>query len=254
MKKKIKPTVSILLPVHNSESHLADCLKSLLKQSYKALEIIAYDDFSTDDSYKILQQFKKKDKRLRVYKNIKRYGYEITLNRLFTKAKGQFIGFADADDISDLERIKIQRDFLIENPEFVAVGTQCRFINENGKRIGKSSFPSKNSLIYQNTLHGISLQFETLLVNRHNLPKDLLKVNTNIHPFTYSDFLIKLLPYGKFENLTKYLYFHRRNPEDYFMDLKNNVLSLIKLWVKSKALYDYKPSIKYLFSSMVKTS
>ncbi|MEX2007158.1 MAG: glycosyltransferase family A protein [Candidatus Levyibacteriota bacterium] len=254
MQKKIKPTVSILLPVHNSEKHLTDCLRSLLKQTYRPIEIIAIDDSSTDNSYKILLKFKKRDKRVRVYKNIKRYGYEITLNRLFTKTKGQFIGFADADDIFEKEKIKKQHDFLLENPQVVAVGTQCRFINEANKRIGKSNYPAKNRLIYQNPLHGISLQFETLLINRYNLPKDVLKVNTNSHPFTYSDFLMKLLPYGKFANLTQYLYLHRRNPQDYFSDIKQNLLSLAKLWIKSAADYDYRPSIRSVFGSVVKTS
>lgn len=252
--KKIKPTVSILLPVHNSEKHLSDCLKSLLHQSYRHMEIIAIDDASSDNSYKILSKFKKKDKRLKVYKNVKRYGYEVTLNRLFNRAKGQFIGFADADDINERERIKKQREFLIANPNVVAVGTQCRFINENNKRIGRSHFPAKNSFIYKNPLHGISLQLETLLINRHNLPKDVLKVDTNSHPFTYSEFLMKLLPYGKFANLTQYLYLHRRNPQDYFSDIKQNIFSLIKVWIKSSASYDYRPSLRSVFSSVVRPS
>lgn len=254
MRKRQKPAVSILLPVHNSEKHLGDCLKSLLRQSFRQIEVIAIDDFSTDNSYKILLKFKKKDKRLRVYKNVKRYGYAVTLNRLFNRAKGQFVGFADADDINEKERIKKQHDFLLSNPNVVAVGTQCRFINEKGKKIGKSNFPSRNKLIYQNPLHGISLQFETLLINRHNLPKDLLKVNTNSHPFTYSDFLMKLLPYGKFANLTQYLYMHRRNPKAYLEDLQRNIFSLIKLWIKSGALYDYRPSLRSVFNSVLRPS
>lgn len=251
MKKKELPAVSILLPVHNSERHLNDCLRSLLRQSYRQLEIIAIDDCSTDNSYKVLQKFKKRDKRLKVYRNVKRYGYAVTLNRLFSRAKGQFIGFADADDISEKEKIKKQHAFLLENPQVVAVGTQCRFINENDKKIGRSKFPAKNRFIYQNPLHGITLQFETLLINRHNLPKDVLKLNTNSHPFTYSDFLMKLLPYGKFANLTQYLYMHRRNPQDYFSDIKQNLLSLAKLWVKSAADYSYRPSLRSVFNSVV---
>lgn len=252
--KKIKPTVSILLPVHNSEKHLSSCLKSLLSQSFRKIEVIAIDDDSKDSSYKILLKFKKRDKRLRIYKNIKRYGYAVTLNRLLKKARGQFIGFMDADDVNELKRIKKQYDFLIANPQIVAVGTQCRFINEHDKKIGKSKFPSENRFIYQNPLHGISMQFETLLINKHNLPKDLLKFNTKSHPFTYSDLLMKLLPYGKIANLNGYLYLHRRNPKIYLSDLKKNVFPLIKLWIKSSALYDYETSFITFFSSLIKTS
>src|SRR3989344_9091430 len=89
-----KPLVSILLPVHNSARHLADCLKSLVSQSYRQIEIIAIDDFSTDSSLKILKSVAKKypstgsgrGKKVRVYKNIKRYGVVMTLNRLLKRS------------------------------------------------------------------------------------------------------------------------------------------------------------------------
>lgn len=254
MKRKTKATVSILLPVHNCEKYLSDCLKSLLSQSFRRLEVIAIDDFSRDNSYKTLLKFKKKDKRLKVYKNVKRYGYAVTLNRLLNKASGQFIGFMNANDLSEKDRIKKQYNFLTKNPQVVVVGTQCRFINEDNKKIGKSKFPKENSIIYQNPLHGISMQFETLLINKQKLPKDLLKFNVNSHPFTYSDLLMKLLPYGKFANLNQYLYYHRRNPKVYFSDLKRNLFPLIKLWVKSTALYNYQPPFISFFSSIIKAS
>ena len=90
-----KPLISILLPVHNSEKYLSDCLKSLLSQTYKNIEIVAIDDKSSDKSYRILNQFKKTDKRVRVYRNVKRYGIAITLNRLLKKSKGSYLAFMD---------------------------------------------------------------------------------------------------------------------------------------------------------------
>ncbi len=251
---KKKPEVSILLPVHDSEKHLEECLKSILQQTFKNLEVIAVDDNSHDNSGKILLKFKEKYKKLRIYKNTKRYGYAVTLNKLLEKAKGQFIGFMDADDISDPKRIKKQYEYLMSNPRIVAVGTQCRFISESGKRIGKSKFPAENRSVYQNPLHGISMQFETVLINNHNLPKDLLRFDTKSHPFTYSDLFMKLLPYGKFVNLQQYLYLHRRNPQTYFSDIKRNIIPLIKLWIKSGASYNYQPHFLSFFSSLVKTS
>ncbi|MDP2637602.1 MAG: glycosyltransferase family 2 protein, partial [Candidatus Levybacteria bacterium] len=110
-----KPLVSVLLPVHNSEKFLADCLKSLLSQSYRQIEIIAIDDKSSDNSLKILRSFSKKYKKLRVYKNIKRYGVVMTLNRLLKRAKGDYIAFMDASDISNRQRIKKQIEFIMGN-------------------------------------------------------------------------------------------------------------------------------------------
>jgi glycosyltransferase involved in cell wall biosynthesis len=109
---KIKPIVSFILPVHNSERFLRDCLMSLKRQSYRKTEILAIDDMSSDSSLTILKEFAKKDKRIRVYRNVKRYGIGVTLNRLIKKAKGDFIAFMDSNDISSSERIKKQLEFL----------------------------------------------------------------------------------------------------------------------------------------------
>ncbi len=249
-----KPLISILLPVHNSEEYLPECVNSLLNQTYKNIEIVAIDDKSSDKSYKLLNQFKKKDKRVRVYKNIKRYGIAITLNRLLKKSKGSYIAFMDTNDISSLNRIKKQYKFLINNPGIVAVGSQCTFINEKDKKIGKSDFPPYHDLIAQNPLHGISMQFETVLINKMILPKDVLRFTTNSKPFVYSDLFMKLLPFGKFANMEDFLHYHRNDPKIYLSDVKRNIISLIKLWLRSTSLYDYQPPLRTFFSTIIKTA
>ncbi len=249
-----KPLISILLPVHNAEKYLSDCLSSLLNQTYKNIEIVAIDDKSSDKSYKILNQFKKKDKRIRVYKNIKRYGIAVTLNRLVNKTKGSYIAFMDTNDVSSPNRLKKQYKFLIANPGIVAVGSQCTFINDRDKKIGKSDFPPYHYQIYENPLHGISLQFEAVLINKTILPKDVLRFNVNSRPFIYSDIFMKLLPFGKFANMEDFLHFHRNDPKIYLSDLKRNIFELVKLWFRSTSLYDYQPPLRSFFSSLIKTA
>ncbi len=249
-----KPLVSILLPVHNCEDFLADSLKSLLEQTYRQIEIIAIDDKSSDNSLRILKSFSKKYKKLRVYKNVKRYGIAMTLNRLLRRVKGDYVAFMDANDISSRQRIKKQIEFLLGNQGVVAVGSQCRFMDNKGKIIGKSDFPKENQFIYASPLHGISMQFETVLINKTLIPKDLLNFQTNSNHFIYSDMLMKLLPYGKFANLPQYFHYHRNDPKEYFGDLRIHLISLIKLWVKSIANYDYQLSIKSFFSPLIKQS
>ena len=252
--RKIKPIVSIVLPVHNSDRFLSDCLKSLKRQSYRKIEIVAMDDRSSDSSFKILKEFAKKDKRIRIYRNIKRYGIGVTLNRLIKKAKGNFIAFMDSNDIMLPQRIKKQLEFLLKNPEIVAVGTQCRFVSDKNKRLGKSKFPIENQLIYDSPLHGISMQFETVCINKMLLPKDVLKLTTSFSPFLYSDVLMKLLPYGKFANLKNYLHYHRESPKTYFSDLRKNIFSFIKLWLTSKTNYNYNAPLTSLFAPFRRTA
>jgi glycosyltransferase involved in cell wall biosynthesis len=250
---KEQPLITVILSVHNAASTLEECLCSIFNQSYKNLEIVAIDDYSSDNSYSILKALKKKDKRLRVYKNVKRYGIGVTLNRIVKKAKGSFIAFMDTEDFSSTNRLKKQLNFLLNNPGIVAVGSQCTFIDEKGKKIGRSDFPSENDLIYRNPLHGISMQFETVLINKIALPRDVLKFHTGSNPFIYSDMLIKIANYGKLANLDQFLHYHRNNPKIYLSDVKRNIIALVKLWIKSRALYDYQTPFRAFFAPLIRS-
>ena len=250
---KNKALISIILPVHNSSQHLEACIKSLSSQSYKNIEILAIDDDSKDGSYKILREFTRKDKRFKVKRNVKRYGIGITLNRLIKKAKGEFIAFMDAEDVSTKDRLKKQLLYLKSNPQVVAVGTQCFFVGKNEKKLGKSKFPKENERIYSSPLHGVSMQFETVMINKNLLPKDVLRFDTKSNAFIYSDVFLKLLPYGKFANLRNYLHYHRNHPKVYLKDLRINLIQLIQLFIKSITFYNYSFSARSFFAPIIKS-
>ena len=64
---KTRPKVSVIIPVYNGERYIKQCLKSVIKQTLKDIEIIIVDDGSTDKTPSILRSFAKKDKRIRVF-------------------------------------------------------------------------------------------------------------------------------------------------------------------------------------------
>src|SRR3989344_1088766 len=140
--KDYNTLASIIVSTRNSAGSITDCVKSLINQTYKNIEIIIIDDNSRDETLKILKKLKKSEKRLRIYENEKRYGLATTLNRGIKKAKGRYLSFMNQRDISSHYRIKKQVSFLMENPKVAAVGAQCRIINNKGKKIGESGFPT----------------------------------------------------------------------------------------------------------------
>jgi len=247
----IQPIISICLQVHNNAYFLPEALDSLLTQSLDNFEIIAIDDFSRDDSYKVLKAFRQIDKRLKVYKNVKHYGKAMTLNRALKRAKGQYIAFMDAEDILYKDRLKKQLSFLENNPKIVAVGTQCTFINESGKRLGKSVYPEDTQHIYNKPLHGISMQFETVMINKYNLPKDLLYFNTKEDALLYSDLFIKILAYGELTNLPDTLQYHRKHTDSY-PSLFKQLPNLLKVWTKYMADQEYNFSLRSLYTTFFK--
>lgn len=249
-----KPLISVVLPVYNNGAFLLQALDSLLSQSYKNFEIIAIDDFSKDDSWKILKIYKKFDNRIRIFRNVKHYDKAITLNRCLRKAKGQYITLMDPEDVCYKDRFKKQVEYLLENPKTSAVGVQCTFIDEKGKKLGLSSYPLDFDAIYHKPHHGISIHFETAMINRLVLPKDLLKFDINASPFLYSNILIKLLQFGPLVNLPRLLQYHRKhtiiNKESVLTKTKQ-IPNLLKLWIKSVDEYDYRPSLRSFFLSML---
>lgn len=92
-----KIDVSIIVPVYNAGYYLPRCLKSLITQTYKDIEIILVDDGSKDKSASICDKFAKKDKRITVIHK-ENAGVSVARNTGLNIAKGKWVSFVDADD------------------------------------------------------------------------------------------------------------------------------------------------------------
>jgi glycosyltransferase involved in cell wall biosynthesis len=251
MEETQQKLVSILLPIHNASKYLKTCLESLLNQSYGHIEIIAIDDGSTDSSLRILRSYARKDKRLKVQKNKKRYGLAVCLNRSLKVAQGEFLAFMDADDTAAPDRIVKQVEYLTVNTHVAALGTQCQFVNPVSAQITQSSFPLDHESIAKTIFAGMTMQPETVMINKTMLPKDLLKFTGTSYRFLpkerriiYAETLMKVLSYGEFHNLPDLLYTHK-NPETI-----ESLVEHMKLWAKSITIPDYTPSLRSLFSPL----
>ena len=95
----MKSDISIIVPIYNAEKYLDKCLKSLVNQTKRELEIILINDGSTDGSENIIKKYK--DKRIKYFKN-KNQGIGKTRNFGIEKATGKYIMFVDSDDYIDL--------------------------------------------------------------------------------------------------------------------------------------------------------
>ena len=91
------PKISIIIPIFNVQEFLGECLDSALNQTLKEIELICINDGSSDNSGKILDEYAKKDSRVKVYhRENKGVGY--TRNEALKKASGEFVAFIDPDD------------------------------------------------------------------------------------------------------------------------------------------------------------
>ena len=89
--------VTIIIPIHNSEKYLEECIQSALLQTFQDLEILCIDGGSTDSSFAIIQDLQKKDNRIKyIYDTNTSYGHKINVG--IKRAKGKYVAILESDD------------------------------------------------------------------------------------------------------------------------------------------------------------
>ena len=105
MNEQKQPLISIIIPVYNVERYLPECLDSLLAQTYQNFELLCVNDGSSDSSQSILEQYARKDSRVRVFCK-KNGGVSSARNFGLEQAKGEYIGFAEAPALASPPAIR----------------------------------------------------------------------------------------------------------------------------------------------------
>ena len=105
--KKKYPKISIISAIYNREKFISRFIASVQSQSFKDIEIILVDDNSLDNSLKLIEKYKKKDKRIILLKNKKNRGTFVARNLGVLKSKAKYIIIPDPDDIISKDIIRI---------------------------------------------------------------------------------------------------------------------------------------------------
>lgn len=158
------PLISVVMSVYNHENVVARAIESILNQTYKNFELLICDDFSNDNTLKIIQDFS--SSKIKIFKNNKNLGLTKSLNLLIKNSTGELIARQDADDISSIHRFQQQKKFLIKN-ELDAVGSRSLIINTN-KVTPRFTFylPIKFQMLFKNPLiHGSLMIKKSVLQN-----------------------------------------------------------------------------------------
>ena len=152
-------SVSILVPVCNVEKFLDKCLKSIVKQSLKNIEIICINDGSKDNSLKIIEFYAQKDNRIKII-NKDNSGYGDSMNKGLAFAKGDYIGIVESDDFVDSNMFEVLYQYAQEYKADV-VKSSFNFYWENPEKI-----------VYNNSfdIDKVSINFE---INKNKLIKSI---------------------------------------------------------------------------------
>lgn len=206
-----EPLVSILMPVYNAEKYVTKALESVLAQSYGNIEVLVVDDASTDNTKSILDSIR--DNRIKYYTNEKNHGYLKSCNLLFKQARGKYITFQDADDISEPHRIAM----LVEKIKSASVdicGSNVNYIDKNGKIIGRSSYPCSDADIKKRLIDnsyfpfcGSSVMIKSEILNSIGYYREFFDRigNEDI------DWIFRIASHCAVANVPDYLYSYRRD-------------------------------------------
>ena len=158
--------ISIVLPVYNASTYLLEALESISNQTYTNWELIAINDGSTDNSLELLQEYSKKEPRLRIISRSNK-GLPYTLNEGIHLAKGEYIARMDADDISLPQRLEKQLQYINEKNADLCGSQYVTF----GSYTITSSLPLDNTDCKLQLLFCSAFAHPTILVKKSVLEK-----------------------------------------------------------------------------------
>lgn len=127
----MKELISVIVPVYGAESYLETCVRSIMNQTYKNLEIILVDDKSPDQSGEICDRLAKEDSRIVVIHRETNGGISAARNSGIDVAKGDFIGFSDCDDYMHSRNFEILHRLLEDNQVDIVVADYLEIEDED---------------------------------------------------------------------------------------------------------------------------
>lgn len=152
-----QPLISVIIPVYGVEKYIAQCLESVINQTYKNLEIIVVNDGTKDRSADIAKEYAAKDSRIKVY-DFKNGGLSVARNRGLEIATGEYISYLDSDDWLDTKMCETLLEAAMKND---ADMVKCGIIETNGVTEDKITFSdikiinNEQNKAFENYFNGI---------------------------------------------------------------------------------------------------
>jgi len=194
----LQDKISVLMCVYNTcTEYLSEAIDSILGQSYSNIEFVIVDDGSDDgNTQSLLQKYAASDDRILLIKNDINIGLTKSLNVGLKRCTGKYVARMDADDISLIDRLQLQYDYMEQHPEISMLG--ANIIEFSGDRVILDT--SKNLSVFDCEEHRINSLFE------HSGPPHptffIRKSFIDEHNICYCEDILKAQDYG----LMAYIY------------------------------------------------
>ena len=201
--------VSVIIPYYKKKKYIINSIKSVLNQTYENLEIIIIYDDENQNDLDLIQEIKKKDKRIFIIKNLKTMGAGDSRNIGINNSKGQYIAFLDADDTWQNDKLNKQINFMKSN-DYKITHTSYYIVDESQRIIGKRI--ARNFFRLNDLLKSCDIGTSTVI-----LKKDLINDN------------VKFASLKTKEDYVLWLKLLEKNAKIYGLD------EILTFWTKSRS-------------------
>ena len=203
--------VSVVMPAYNAGLYIGAAIQSILNQTLANFELIILDDASNDQTFAIANSFAVRDKRITVFRNEINVGIAGNRNLGVSLAKGKYLAWQDADDLSLPTRLEKQYQFLESNVDVGIVGASIELFSEENRRLGVRHYHAQD--------HGLRksiFRFSPVAQPVAMIRKEILDVvglyDIELPPAEDLDMSFRIGKIAKLANLSEILLKYRVSP------------------------------------------
>jgi glycosyltransferase involved in cell wall biosynthesis len=183
--RKIKPLISIIVPVYNVEKYIQRCIDSILAQTLSNFELILVDDGSTDKSGTICDNYAKEDSRINVI-HLKNEGVSNARNKGISLAQGDYLMFCDSDDYVEKNWCNLLYKAINQGGKILPIiGVRIIYNIGGGKKEVIRAFPKKVSMekdkYFETYKKGLSGSLWCKIYERKIIVDNSLYFNVNVN-------------------------------------------------------------------------
>lgn len=256
------PLISVVINTHNGEKFIKKSIKSALNQTYKNLEIIIFDNNSSDNTQDLVKNFK--DKRLRYFKSKKYLKLYDARNKAVEKSKGIYLAFLDSDDWWIPGKIKTQFNYLKKKDLKIVFSNYFIYKDDTKKKQIYTNRKLPEGNISQVLLNKYDVAVQTVLIKTELLKAK--KFNKKYEIIGDFDFFMNLslkMPFGSIQKPLAYYRLHGENfsikkiqlhadEMQHWITKNKKKFEKKKLNIQSQKNYLKKLKIRGLFNKLIK--
>ncbi len=237
MRKRNNPLVSVLIAAYNSELYIRESLESIIKQTYRNLEIVVSDDCSSDKTIDIVKTYLRKDKRIKLLTNEKNLGIAGNMNKGILSCNGDFIAILDGDDWAYEDRIERQVE-VMKDPQIVLCSGYMDICDEDLNFQTTREYPVTDTKIRKAMVRYDPISHPASMWKREALLKTTL-YNDNFPICRDYDLIVRISEFGKYRNVPKPLIKYRVRKESE-TGKRIRQTQWYSFYIQMKAHFEYK--------------